>query len=1090
MRIPTHCLSRPRSVLICRSLIAALAAALLLLAAACSDEHSTAPALEPSFSAQGNVLTVTIVDPPTTLAPGASAQLEAEVTNPQGRTVNAKVKWSSSDAGVATVTEGGLLTAISAGAATLEASVGNFGASFALTVGASDPDLLLAALTLSATEVPLGQPLVVSATVENPTTADAGAAELRLDVLSDSDDVVHTVTLVQPALPGGATVVLDATLTADATWPASVRIRGHADAGEIITEQDEANNVVESEPVTILAPDLVVSALSASAPSVVLGCDVAVSATVRNAGNGPAPATTSALLLLGDGGVELARLGVAHGALAPGEEATLAASWPADAAWPTSVDPVAHADVPDAVLERDEANNSRATEAVRAVVAPPEGYTKLWICGGGPNWHGPANWLPAGVPVASDDVYVPAGTPHAPAIGAPVQLDALTVEDGARVVLNQVLSATGDVMGGEIAGTGRLEMRGAPARLRGTVPLMHVHGDVILNGDVLGLGDTHIVPAGRLTLAGNRFETGSLVSAIRTHASDGLRMTHPDDELVTRGWVVLQQASNTASSDGSFSAGTIRVLGQQFVSNGIETFYSTGTRLVMAGASPQITTIVGSSRVQDVLIDNPAGVTMGTTAVHGRLTLAPGAVLENGHSAALFFHTHLPVTGPGYRFVDNRVQGDIVMDGDADFPNHTNLWIRPGGRLTVNGHRLSVSGAFTVNMNDGRADGLIMNAATDRVALAKRALFNADVAGVDTEGSFTAGELRVGGAFTAQGGSPKAFVATGTTVVLDGQAAQEIAIVPRQGLDGSRFQDLVIENDGDGAFLGGGFPAGGASGITVTGQLAVVGNGKLGNPQGHGLRLTGALPITGPGYTVSENQVHGRIVMDRDAAIPNGGRLRIHPGGQVVLNGHGLAVDGLLEAHVVNGAEEGLVMTNPADELIVNGDLVYQGGGGTSVGNLTAGTMRLRGRFAQRLTHAGHRRDVFVTTGTVVVFEGDGAEQDAAWHSPWDGGSTPGSFFQDLVVAPGALLVQRTYGSMYVPGTADIAGRLENRWGATWIAARDLALRSTAAVLVDSGAVCYGTLTQETGATVTLQPPGGSAYFGVMGGDPRGACAP
>src|SRR4051812_18718120 len=36
--------------------------------------------------------------------------------------------------------------------------------------------------------------------------------------------------------------------------------------------------------------------------------------------------------------------------------------------------------------------------------------TKTWVGGGG-NWHTPANWSPVGVPSATDDVVIAAGTP-------------------------------------------------------------------------------------------------------------------------------------------------------------------------------------------------------------------------------------------------------------------------------------------------------------------------------------------------------------------------------------------------------------------------------------------------------------------------------------------------------------------------------------------------------------------------------------------------------------------------------------------------------------------------------------------------------
>lgn len=65
-----------------------------------------------------------------------SEQLSAEVTYEDGTTedVTTSASWSSSDEGVATVSSGGLVTAVAAGAATITASYKGVSGECAVTV--------------------------------------------------------------------------------------------------------------------------------------------------------------------------------------------------------------------------------------------------------------------------------------------------------------------------------------------------------------------------------------------------------------------------------------------------------------------------------------------------------------------------------------------------------------------------------------------------------------------------------------------------------------------------------------------------------------------------------------------------------------------------------------------------------------------------------------------------------------------------------------------------------------------------------------------------------------------------------------------
>ena len=86
----------------------------LLVALACSDSAS------PGTSVGHVVVTPAIVD----LAPGDSLQLQATAFGANGASVeNGGVTWSSSAAAVATVSAGGMVTAIGAGTAIISARI-------------------------------------------------------------------------------------------------------------------------------------------------------------------------------------------------------------------------------------------------------------------------------------------------------------------------------------------------------------------------------------------------------------------------------------------------------------------------------------------------------------------------------------------------------------------------------------------------------------------------------------------------------------------------------------------------------------------------------------------------------------------------------------------------------------------------------------------------------------------------------------------------------------------------------------------------------------------------------------------------------
>jgi subtilase family serine protease/photosystem II stability/assembly factor-like uncharacterized protein len=168
-----------------------------------------------------------------------------------------------------------------------ENETNNVGASGPLVIG---PDLVVTAATATPTLVPAGGTVTVANTVKNQGGAPT---ETSFDVafFLSSDAVFDRATDV-PLRPGrtvlalvpGAVSSASSRLTIPPDTPAgSYRILVVADAGEVIAEASELNNVAASPPITVARADLVIT--SVTAPAVAsTGTTIAVGTTVKNLG--------------------------------------------------------------------------------------------------------------------------------------------------------------------------------------------------------------------------------------------------------------------------------------------------------------------------------------------------------------------------------------------------------------------------------------------------------------------------------------------------------------------------------------------------------------------------------------------------------------------------------------------------------------------------------------------------------------------------------------------------------------------------------------------------------------------------------------
>jgi hypothetical protein len=102
--------------------------------------------------------------------------------------------------------------------------------------------------------------------------------------------------------------------------------------------------------------------------------------------------------------------------------------------------------------------------------------------------------------------------------------------------------------------------------------------------------------------------------------------------------------------------------------------------------------------------------------------------------------------------------------------------------------------------------------------------------------------------------------------------------------------------------------------------------------------------------------------------------LTVNSGAVMTVNGQQLTVNGDLTVILSDTPGDGLIMTNPADEVIVAGNAhfttVSQHGSASSIGNYAGGVLRIQGNFTQTRVGASAGPNSFVSTGTKVVLDG------------------------------------------------------------------------------------------------------------------------
>ena len=254
---------------------------------------------------------------------------------------------------------------------------------FTVTVTApTAPDLVLTALTTTATTVRAGATFSVSSTARNQgnVSSSAFAVTFRLSVDSafgGADDIIVTAIRSISSLAASASSTGATTLTVpSSTSSGAYYVCGMADGNAAVSESNETNNTrCTSQPIQVARPDLIMATVQPAVTTVRRGVRFDVQNQVSNTGPVAAPASTAELRLstnsvFGDADdIVLAQGTRSVGTVAAGASSTATTRPRVPLLIPLGLYYVCGmADVGLQVAESNEANNSKCSAATIQVI--------------------------------------------------------------------------------------------------------------------------------------------------------------------------------------------------------------------------------------------------------------------------------------------------------------------------------------------------------------------------------------------------------------------------------------------------------------------------------------------------------------------------------------------------------------------------------------------------------------------------------------------------------------------------------------------------------------------------------------------------
>lgn len=935
-----------------------------------------------------SVTDVVITDAPETLEEGTSARLGAEVTGTDPAALDdVAVHWWSNDTGVATVGHDGLVTGVLPGSVSILAVAGPAG------------DTAVIEVEVVPAEVLLDPPTAVLRSVAERLEVEAAVVDARGDTI-DGFELLWASTdsaVVEPLAPG----------VFEATGPGSAEVLARV-AG---VEGVEGRTAVEVD-------QEVASVAVTPADSVALGPGTTVQfqAEAMDANGYPV-------------------VGAAY-------------------AWSSSDETVASIDATGLVSTAGQGVTTIRAEAdgvsgvTELTVLTTPGFSRVWVGGdpaGDRDWGNQENWLPRLVPTVTDTVLVEASAVNQPRLPADWSVAGIVVEDGAFVDLDGfTLTVTEDLdAGSTIRGPGAVRMIGSEATIQGAVPALVVNGSLRVVDSLTVTGDLTVSGTGSgLDVGGHQ---ASVSGAMRVQQGATLTMTDPDATVDVDGDAVFDGASTL----GLLTDGALRV-GGNFTAwtSEPESYAPTGGhRTVLDGDVVQTVYLhfngPGEARFQELEVANPGGVSLRSTVrVTDDVILTTGT-LEGAQTVVIGGDLREAVGGNQYRVLNTTFTGSPALPPSiqtnatftgahaltADLEILGSVGVSgAGASIDVAGFRLNVTGDLGVR----DAATVVMQDATAVLDVAGEAYFD----GGSTLGLLSAGELRVGGSFTAWTSDPLGFAPTGShRTVLDGDAAQAVYL-HYSGEGESRFQDLEVDNP-EGATL--------HNTTRVTGDLILT-RGELSGSQtmfigGDLNEVVGAnqyrvlhTTLTGTPALPASLQTNARFT--GAAALQQGleviGDVMVDgPGANLDVGANALTVSGALR--ISNGGT--LTMQDPTSLVDVEGDAEFDGG--STLGRLTDGELRLAGN----LTAWTSDPENFAPTGShLTTLDGSTEQTVYLYH-----GGAAQARFQDVEIAGTA--------EVSFVGTVRVTGALTVQTGLT--------------VGVGHTTLVGGTFTLEVPATLT-----------------------
>lgn len=564
-----------------------------------------------------DVESVTIAAPPGPILVGGSVGLGATVQLVAGSDAQPSLFWFSLDPAVATVTDG------PDGAVVL--GVGPGTTTIAVGAGPAVDEVEVEVL-----------PRVQSVTV-SPATASVDGLGVQVPYAATVIDGFGQPAPEEPI-----------------TWSTSDPAVATVDGGGLVTTvgfgtvrvRATAAGVTGEGALTVRGPDLVPTEFIVTPDGVdeivdfvATGFDV----TVTNEGAVLAPATTLGIRVLDATlGIEVhPTLQFAIPQLTAGESHSFSATPEGQAQLvelPALLRFEAVADLEAVVGEEDETNNVATSADIG--VQPPL-FTKTWVGGalGAPNdWDRAENWVPAGVPTASDRVFVQS-VPDAPVLSSSVTVAALELGDAMVVNLGGFdLSVSGALRAvGEGVFNGTVTITGTEGALEGNLDGLVIAADRPLSGSLF-LGGDLTVGGGDLDVGPN--SVGVAGDLLVTGAASQLVMDDPGSVVDVAGSATFDGGSHV----GLLTAGTLLVGGDfSATSSSSTSFVGEGTHTVILDGSLAQTVSLSApgttqQRLQNLTVANftdgaafASPVVVMGTFVSDDVKLsraAPGAVLD------------------------------------------------------------------------------------------------------------------------------------------------------------------------------------------------------------------------------------------------------------------------------------------------------------------------------------------------------------------------------------------------------------------------------------------------------------------------------